>query len=110
MGALEGPAEIPGDGGWQRETQRTEPAVPRARPQAGNKPAPEEALSETARVIAPNFFRPLLRPARLLPGILRTAAIASPKVLFPHVPAGHGTCPAARDDAGAASCSSGANM
>ena len=58
---------------------------------------PEEALSETARVIAPNFFRSLLRPARLLPGVLRTAAIASPKVLFPLVPAGHGTCPAARE-------------
>jgi hypothetical protein len=31
--ALEGPAEIPGDGDWQRETQRAEPAVPRTRPQ-----------------------------------------------------------------------------
>src|ERR1051326_1112153 len=30
--ALEGPAEIPGDVGWQKETQRAESAVPRARP------------------------------------------------------------------------------
>lgn len=57
---------------------------------------PEEALPEAARVIPPNFFRPLLRPSRLLPGVCRTAAIASSKVLFHHVPAGHGTRPAAR--------------
>jgi len=57
---------------------------------------PQEALPEAARVITPNFFRPLLRPSRLLPGIRRTAAIASPKVLFPHVPTGHGTRPATR--------------
>ena len=57
---------------------------------------PEEALPEAARVIPPNFFRPLLRPSRLLPGIRRKAAIASPKVLFQHVPTGHGTRPAAR--------------
>src|SRR5215831_6045209 len=57
---------------------------------------PEEALPEAARVITPDFFRPLLRPSRLLPGVPRTAAITSPKVLFAHVPAGHGTRPAAR--------------
>jgi len=57
---------------------------------------PEEALPEAARVIALNFFRPLLRPSRLLPGVPRTAAIASPKVLFPHVPTGPGTRSAAR--------------
>lgn len=57
---------------------------------------PEEALPEAARVITPNFFRPLLRSSRLLPGVLRTAAIASPKVLFQHVPTRHGTRPAAR--------------
>jgi len=53
---------------------------------------PEEALPKAARVITPNFFRPLLRPPRLLPGVLRTAAIAGPKVLFKQVPAGLGTC------------------
>jgi hypothetical protein len=58
--------------------------------------APEKALPEAARVITPNFFRPLLRPSRLLPGVLRTAAITSPKVLFQRVPTGHGTRPAAR--------------
>jgi hypothetical protein len=57
---------------------------------------PGEALPEAARVTTPNFFRPLLRSSRLLPGVLRTAAIASPKVLFQHVPTRHGTCPAAR--------------
>jgi hypothetical protein len=57
---------------------------------------PEEGLPEAARVIAPDFFRPQLRPSRLLPGLPRTAAIASPKVLFPHVPTGYGTRPAAR--------------
>jgi hypothetical protein len=56
----------------------------------------KEALPEAARVITPNFFRSLLRPSRLLPGVLRTTAIASPKVLFPHVPTGHGTRLAAR--------------
>ena len=64
----------------------------RNRPQ----PIPEEALPEAARVITPNLFRPLLRPSRLLPGVLRTAAIASQKVLFPRVPTGHGTRLAAR--------------
>jgi hypothetical protein len=57
---------------------------------------PEEALPDAARVTTPNFFRPLLRPSRLLPGVLRTAAIASPKVLFQHVPTGYGTRPTAR--------------
>lgn len=57
---------------------------------------PEEALPEAARVITPHFFRPQLRPSWLLPGVSRTAAIASPKVLFAHVPTGHGTRPAAR--------------
>lgn len=57
---------------------------------------PEEAVPEAARVITPNFFRPRLRPSRLLPGVPRTTALARPKVLFAHVPAGHGAGPAAR--------------
>ena len=57
---------------------------------------PEDALPEAARVITSNFFRPLLRPSRLLPGVSRTTAITSPKVLFPNVQTGHGTRPAAR--------------
>lgn len=47
---------------------------------------PEEALPEPARVITQDFFRPLLRPAWLLPGIRRAAAIARPAVLFARVP------------------------
>lgn len=57
---------------------------------------PEEALPEPARVITPDFFRPLLRPARLLPGIRRAAAIARPAVLLARVPARHGAGLAAR--------------
>jgi len=61
------------------------------------KPAtPEEALPEAARVITQNFFRPLLRPPRLLPGIRRRAAIARPAVLFMRVPARDGAGLAAR--------------
>jgi hypothetical protein len=51
---------------------------------------PEEALAEAARVITQNFFRPLLRSARLLPGIRRTAAITRPALLFAPLPARHG--------------------
>ena len=61
------------------------------------KPATlEEALAEAARVITPDFFRPLLRPPGLLPGVRRTAAIAQPAVLFARVPARDGTGLAAR--------------
>jgi hypothetical protein len=52
--------------------------------------AAEEALAESARVIPSNFFRSLLRPSRLLPGICGTAAIAPPAILFARVPACHG--------------------
>src|SRR5215472_9524171 len=57
---------------------------------------PEEALPEAARVITPNFFRPLLRPPWLLPGLRCSAAVARPAVLFVRVPACSGTGPAAR--------------
>jgi len=57
---------------------------------------PEEALPEAARVITPNFFRPLLRPPRLLRGLRCSAAVARPAVLFARVPACSGTGPAAR--------------
>jgi hypothetical protein len=57
---------------------------------------PEEPLPEAARVITQDFFRPLLRPPRLLRGLRRTAAIARPAVLFRCVPARHGAGPAAR--------------
>jgi hypothetical protein len=57
---------------------------------------PQEALPEAARVITPDFFRPLLRSPRLLSGIRRTAAVARPAVLFARVPACGGAGLAAR--------------
>jgi hypothetical protein len=57
---------------------------------------PEEALPEAARVITQDFFRPLLRPPRLLSGIHPTAALTCPAVLFRSMPARHGTGLAAR--------------
>jgi hypothetical protein len=68
----------------------------RARVRSRKQTTAEEALPEAGRVITPNFFRPLLRPARLLPGVLPAAAITSPEVLFQRLPTGRGTCPAAR--------------
>lgn len=56
----------------------------------------EESLPDTARVITQDFFRPLLRPPRLLPGIRPKAAIAPSAFLFARVPARHGTGLAAR--------------
>jgi hypothetical protein len=51
----------------------------------------QEAVAGAARVITKRFFRPLLRPARLLPGLRRSAAIATATILFAGLPAGHGT-------------------
>jgi hypothetical protein len=59
------------------------------------QPTPKEPLPLAARVITNNFFRPLLRPAGLLPGICSPAAIAPAALLFARVPAGPGTRPAA---------------
>jgi hypothetical protein len=58
---------------------------------------PEETVSQTARVITPDFFRPLLRPARLLPRVRRAAPVARPAILFARVPARHGAGLAARE-------------
>jgi len=57
---------------------------------------PEEVLPQAARVITPNFFRPLLRPARLLPRVRHRAPVARPAILFARVPARHGAGLAAR--------------
>ena len=57
---------------------------------------PEEAPPQAARVITPNFFRPLLRPARLLSRVRRAAPVARPTLLFAGVPARHGAGLAAR--------------
>lgn len=58
--------------------------------------AREEAVPDTARVITNNFFRPLLRPPRLLRGIRSSAAVAEEEVLHARLPARHGTCVATR--------------
>ena len=43
------------------------------------QPAPEEAVPDAARVITKDFFRPLLRSTRLLPGIRCSTPIAPPR-------------------------------
>ena len=70
----------------------------RYRQRVRNRPptAPEEAVSEAARVITHNFFRPLLRPAWLLRGIRPAAALTPPALLFARVPARPGTSLATR--------------
>ena len=60
------------------------------------QPAPEEAVPDAARVITKDFFRPLLRSPRLLPGIRSSATIAPPALLFARVPARPGTSLATR--------------
>ena len=50
-----------------------------------------ETAAATARVITIDFFRGLLRPARLLPQIHSHPKIAAAKVLLEGVPAGCGT-------------------
>jgi hypothetical protein len=56
----------------------------------------KEAVAEPARVITPRFFRPMLRPARLLSRVPRAAAFAQPALLFARVPARDGTSLATR--------------
>jgi len=68
----------------------------RERARSRQEPAPEEAVAEPARVITQNFFRPLLRPARLLRRLRATASLAQPALLFARLPARHGTSPATR--------------
>jgi hypothetical protein len=53
--------------------------------------APEEAVPEAARVITPQFFRSLLRPARLLRRVRPATSLTPPEVLFARMPARHGT-------------------
>ena len=61
------------------------------------QPEPENAVPETARVITKDFFRPLLRPPRLLRRIRAPAPVAAAAVLLGRVPARHGTGLAARE-------------
>lgn len=59
------------------------------------KPPEPEVVGEAARVITKNFFRGLLRPARLLQEIRARAAKSLAALLLPRVPACAGACPRA---------------
>src|SRR5207253_6387589 len=91
------PREIPGDGGGPGETERAKPALSGA---DQNPKAPEtETVNDAARVIATeHFFRPFLRPSRLLRGIRACAAKSLATLLLARVPARGG----ARSGPGAA--------
>jgi hypothetical protein len=56
------------------------------------KRAQPEAVGEPARVITKNFFRALLRPARLLPEIRSPAAKSLATLLLTGLPTCAGTC------------------
>jgi hypothetical protein len=60
------------------------------------KPPEPEAVDEGARVITKNFFRRLLRPARLLREIRAYAAKPLAALLLTRLPACIGACPRAR--------------
>ena len=60
------------------------------------KPTEPEAVDETARVITKNFFRAVLRPARLLREIHARAAKSLATLLLTGLPTCAGTCRAAR--------------
>jgi hypothetical protein len=61
------------------------------------KPPEPETVSDAARVITTeDFFRSLLRPARLLHAVRARAAKSLTTLLFAHVPACAGASPAAR--------------
>jgi hypothetical protein len=58
------------------------------------KPPEPEAVNEAARVITTgHFFRPFLRPARLLRGIRAPAAESPATLLLARLPARNGACP-----------------
>ncbi len=69
----------------------------RYRELAKSRKLPEpEAVSEPARVITrPHFFRPILRPARLLRRNRASAAKSLTTLLFARLPVCLGTCPKA---------------
>jgi hypothetical protein len=68
----------------------------RERVKTRQQAAPEEAVAEPARVITANFFRLLLRQARLLRGLHSAASLAQAALLFARMPARDGTSLAAR--------------
>ena len=67
----------------------------RYRERVRSRNRPEKAVGEAARVITEKFFRWLLRPARLLPGIPAGAPKSVATLLLPGVPARHGARPTA---------------
>ncbi|HEY6373426.1 MAG TPA: hypothetical protein VIX37_22815 [Candidatus Sulfotelmatobacter sp.] len=68
----------------------------RERVKTRQQAAPEEAVAELARVITENFFRLLLRPARLLRGLHSATSLTQPALLFALMQARDGTSLAAR--------------
>jgi hypothetical protein len=68
----------------------------RERVKTRQRTAAEEAIAEPARVITEDFFRLLLRPARLLRRLRSAASITTSALLFALMPARHGTSLAAR--------------
>lgn len=68
----------------------------RERARSRQQTALEEAVGEPARVITENFFRLLVRPARLLRGLRPAASITGSALLFALMPARPGTSLAAR--------------
>jgi hypothetical protein len=72
--------------------------------------APEEAVAEPARVITPNFFRLLLRPARLLRRLRATASLTGAALLFARMPTRPGTSPATRAPLAGCNAASAADL
>ena len=68
----------------------------RERVKSRQQTAPEETAAKPARVISPNFFRLLLRPARLLRRLRATTSLSGAALLFARMPARLGTSPATR--------------
>jgi hypothetical protein len=89
-----------------REKRNEQSQRYRERVKSRQQPAPEEAVAEPARVITENFFRLLLRPARLLRGLRSAASLTQSALLLTLMPTRDGTSLAARvalapDDASA---------
>src|SRR5947209_19002529 len=92
MVATESPREIPRSGGRPTETERQSRRY-RERVKSRKPPEPE-AVNEAARVITTeHFFRPFVRPARLLREIRTPAAKSFAALLLGAVPARAGARP-----------------
>ena len=69
--AVEGAAELPGDGGGQRKTPTGKAGVTANASKSGNKRRSQKPFRKPRGSSLNNFFRALLRPAWLLRGIRR---------------------------------------